>query len=370
MDLKYSNKIPIFYYIQNKEVNMTPMEKIIALCDYLTTTWNPTDLRWGWGEALFTYALCELDSFRGKDRYLHFYKAYCDKYAENLPVVDCSDRAAPALTAFYLYQKTGEKKYKKLTDLALDYIRNSKKIIGDIPNHFGFSSDAGYPQSIWVDSLMMFSYFTAYYGKAVGDEYMLDYAARQPEVFASLLMDEKCGCWYHSYWVEEKTHYPKRKLFWGRGNGWVALSYPMIFEKIGKDNEHANNILSIYKKSIDGILSYRRKDGAFNTIINKKTSYRELSATALISAGIFQGVRLGMLDEKYLNQGYKAYNCCLDSLIFDKNGGVFFPEISRPTVPMQVIPELWYRLLPRGKNWNYGVAALIFAAIQEAKLSA
>lgn len=344
---------------------MTSIEKVCALCDWLTKEWDPAKLRWGWGEALFTYALAELDNHLQTDRYLPFYKAYCDRFVKNKPVVDCSDTAAPALTAFSLYRKTADKQYLELTRLALDYIRDSEKILEGLPNHFGTSKDSKYPCSVWVDSLMMFSYFTAFYGEAVNDAELTEYAAKQPAIFAKYLMDTEEGCWYHAYWVKQATHYPRRKLFWGRGNGWVALSLPMIYEKTG-ETSHSEEIKRIYRASMDGILKYRRKDGAFNTIINKRTTYRELSATALVAAGIYQAVRQKMLPESYLVFADKAYKLCIDSLIIN-NKGVFFPEISRPTVPMQYIPELWYRLMPRGNNWNYGVAALIFAAIQEEK---
>ena len=40
------------------------------------------------------------------------------------------------------------------------------------------------------------------------------------------------------------------------------------------------------------------------------------------------------------------------------------PEISGPTIPMPLSPKLGYLAVPLGKNWSYGVAALIFAAIE------
>ena len=43
------------------------------------------------------------------------------------------------------------------------------------------------------------------------------------------------------------------------------------------------------------------------------------------------------------------------------------PEISGPTIPLPIFPKLGYKLVPLGKNWSYGVAALIFAAIEYKK---
>ena len=345
------------------------LKKVVDLCDYLVKAWTPESLRWGWGEGLFCYALTELDEYLGEDRYLSFVKRYADHYAEHTPVVDCSDTAAPALATYYLFKKTGEQKYKALTDLALEYIRTVPKIVKDeIPNHFGFSKDAAdYPQSVWVDSLMMFSVFTARYGREQGDAALSEYASRLPETFAECLMDPEDGLFYHSYRAEEKRHYPYKKIFWGRGNGWVTTSLPMIMEQLGASDPHYDAIAAIFKRNLDACLRYQRADGAFATVINKpKRTYREFSATLLIACGVYSGIRLGILDESYRAAADKAFDLVNGSILYE-NGGVFLPEISRPTVPMNRIPYLWYKFLPRGKNWNYGVASLIFAAIEKDK---
>jgi unsaturated rhamnogalacturonyl hydrolase len=43
------------------------------------------------------------------------------------------------------------------------------------------------------------------------------------------------------------------------------------------------------------------------------------------------------------------------------------PEISGPTIPLPIFPKLGYKAVPLGKNWSYGVAAMIFAAIEYKK---
>lgn len=346
------------------------MNKIIDLCDYLIKARKPEDLRWGWGEGLFTYALTELDTYLGEDKYTDFVKQYCNKYAQTPPIVDSSDTASPALASYALFKKTNNEDYKKLTDLAIDYIQTAPRILEDATNHFGTSKDAKtYPQSIWVDSLMMFSVFTARYGAETKNKEMLNFAARQPKMFARYLMDKKDNLWYHSYWVKQMTHYPRRKLFWGRGNGWIMTAFPMILEYIGLDHPEAPEIIEIYKKTSDALLKYQRADGTFETVFNKVgKTYRELSATALICGGWLHSLRLGILDAKFYQPAMKGVNECLDSIKYEE-GGVFFPEISRPTVPMKYIPYLWYKFMPRGSNWNYGVAALIFASIERDRLS-
>lgn len=345
------------------------MKKIIDLCDYLTGVWNPEEKRWGWGEGLFAYALTRLDVYLKEDRYLPFVKRYIDRFVKEIPDVNSSDTAAPGLATYYLQKKTGDAAYKMLTDRVTDYIKNTDKIIEDLPNHFGTSKDASdYPLSVWVDSLMMFGVFTVLYGKGEGDKDFEEYGARLPAQFAKYLMDKDDRLWYHCYRVKQHTHYPRRKLFWGRGNGWVIAALPMIVEMLGKDHPRSAEIIKIYQETSAALLKYQRQDGTFETVFNRVgKTYRELSATALIAGGWLDGIAQGILDESiYLGPAIKAYEACENSIIYE-DGGVFFPEISRPTVPMKIIPYTWYRLMPRGRNWNYGVAALVFAALNKQK---
>ena len=104
------------------------------------------------------------------------------------------------------------------------------------------------------------------------------------------------------------------------------------------------------------------EDYTFNTLLKHK-SYRELSATALIAAGWMHSVRCGYLDERFLLPAVRAFEACVEA-IEESEEGIYMPEISGPTIPMPLAPKLGYLAVPLGKNWSYGVAALIFAAIE------
>jgi unsaturated rhamnogalacturonyl hydrolase len=342
---------------------MDVMKRIIQIADDIKNTWDPK-MKWMWGEALFGYALSLLDEHLHEDRYTEFLKAYCDYYVKNPPRVDQSDTSAPGLITYYMSKITNNEDYKKLTDRVIHYIMNEPRLIEDSVNHLGNSLEGKlYPKSIWVDSLMMFSVFPARYAKENNDPQMMDVAARQPRIMSKYMQDEKEHLWYHSYWTTFKTHYPKRKIFWGRGNGWVIAALPMILEQIG-DHVEKDQIIEIFQKTAFALKPYQREDGAFETVINKKgKTYRELSFTALVAAGFMQGYRLNLLDESFYESGKKALNACLDAII-EEDGHFYFPEISGPTIPMPLFPYLGYKFIPKGKNWSYGLAALIFAGIQ------
>ena len=136
----------------------------------------------------------------------------------------------------------------------------------------------------------------------------------------------------------------------------------MILDNIGLDHKEAPEIIELFKKTSEALLSCMNEDYTFNTLLKHK-SYRELSATALISAGWLHGIRCGYLDEKFLAPAIKAFEATVNAIEENENG-VFMPEISGPTIPLPVFPKLGYKMIPLGKNWSYGVAAVIFAAIE------
>ena len=152
------------------------------------------------------------------------------------------------------------------------------------------------------------------------------------------MFNEKEGLWAHSYWVNFKKPFPERNIFWGRGNGWVICAFPMILDNIGLEHKEAPEIIELFRKTSEALLSRMNDDYTFNTLLMDK-SYRELSATALISAGWLHGIRCGYLDKKFLEPAVKAFEACVNAMQ-EGESGVYMPEISGPTIPLPIFPKL------------------------------
>jgi unsaturated rhamnogalacturonyl hydrolase len=338
------------------------LKPIIDLSDSIIRQLEPK-MKWMWGEALLGYALSELDAYMGTERYTGFLKGYCDYYVNNEPRVDQSDTSAPALITYAMEKKTGNSDYARLTNKVLNYIKHEPRVMDDAVNHLGNSPEGKlYPKSIWVDSLMMFSVFTTRYAREKMDQELMTFASRQPRLYASYMQNVQDKLWVHSYWVKGKHPYPKH-LYWGRGNGWVMCSLPMILKYLPEDHREREGIIEIFKETSRALVHYQREDGYFETVLNRPgKTYRESSATALIAAGWFEGARNGWIEPVYGQYALKAYKALLQELIYQE-GEVYMPEISGPTIPLQLLPYIGYKVIPKGKNWSYGVAAMIFAGI-------
>lgn len=340
------------------------IQKVFALADASVQRYAPQKLNWSWGQALYLYGLSQIDTAAGTEKYTAYIRSYYDHHIQKGYRVNTSDTSAPALGAFYLAQKTGEKAYWQVVERIRRYFKEVPKVVEDMPNHLGSGPESWiYPKSIWVDSIMMYGVFTNWYAHVKGDATLKAFAEQQPRKFAKYLFDEEESLFYHSYWTNFQTHYPRQKLFWGRGNGWVMAAIPLFlgYMSEGAEKEYTVNL---FCRHAAALLPYQRADGYFETVFNRVgETYKESSATMLIASGWFYGYRTGLLGEEYYTAAKKAFQAVVDDFE-TKNGLLSMPFISAPTSAIQLIPYFVYKHTPRGNDWPYGLAAAFFAALE------
>ena len=339
------------------------IQKILRLADDSTLRFAPEKLNWSWGQALYLYALARIDTEFGSEKYTDYLRKFYDHHTRKGYRLCSSDTSAPALGALYLAQKTGEPRYWAVVEAVKHYYASAPRVLGDMPNHLGTGIESKiYPKSVWVDSIMMYGVFTNWLADATNDAELRAFAARQPAAFAQYLQDETTGLFYHSYWTKAKTHYPRRPLFWGRGNGWVMAAVPLLMEHLPAEEQP--RVKEIFTRLAQALLPYQREDGYFETVFNRPgETYKESSATMLIAAGWFYGYRMGWLGKEYFDAAVKAFTAVCDDLQI-KDGLRSMPGISAPTSAIQGIPYFVYKHTPRGNDWPYGLAGAFFAALE------
>ncbi|MCL2526848.1 MAG: glycoside hydrolase family 88 protein [Defluviitaleaceae bacterium] len=338
-----------------------------TLAKHLSRRFCPETMKWMWGQGLLNYAFAMIDEAHNTDYFTNFLCRYYNAHIARGYRIVSSDTAAPGLGAFLLWKKTGNPAYLRIAKDVAKYMREAKPIIAHLPNHHGTGIHAyTYPQSIWIDSIMMYGVFASRYGSQQGDAVLVDYAKKQAAVFAKYLRDETSGLFYHSYWTKLKCPYPSKPMFWGRGNGWVMAAIPLLLQYLpeGDDKDATVEVFFRLAKALRG---HQRDDGFFETLLQPRPSYKEASATALIATGFMYGARTGILDKSYALAGKKAFEAVDQSIRKDKHG-LCLPNISAPTIPVPLAPRLGYLLTPRGSNLTYGVAAAIFAALEYERL--
>jgi len=343
------------------------MSKTFTLAKHVINRFTPEQMKWMWGQGLLMYALSLIDEAHGTDNFTPFISRYYNAHLKRGIKIVSSDTLAPSLGAYMLWSKTSRAEYKHIAENAAGYMHTANRILEHLPNHMGTGIYSKmYPKSIWVDSVMMYGVFAGRYSNEQGDNALAEFALRQLPLFEKYLRDEKYGLFYHSYWTYMKKHYPSKPIFWGRGNGWIMAAMPLMLPFL-PEGPMKDEAIRIFRDLARALLPYQLQNGYFETLLHPKgVSYKESSATALIAAGLIYGGRTGILDMECLKAGLKAFKAVEDSICEDKHG-LCLPNISAPTIPVPGLPLAGYLFTPTGKNLTYGLAALIFAALEAGK---
>jgi unsaturated rhamnogalacturonyl hydrolase len=148
---------------------------------------------------------------------------------------------------------------------------------------------------LWDDTLFMAALFLARAGVACGRRDWIDEAVYQFMVHARYLSDPVTGLWYHGWTFNGRHNFAR--AFWARGNAWITVAIPELFELVPdleeKDKRFLSNVLASQVRSLKRL---QRRDGMFHTLLDDPTSPLETSATAGIAYGILRGIDAGILD--------------------------------------------------------------------------
>ena len=106
-----------------------------------------------------------------------------------------------------------------------------------------------------------------------------------------------------------------KKIFWGRGNGWVLAGLARTLEYLPKDYPSYPKYLELFKEMADQISLYQQEDGLWRSSLNEPTWFPnpETSSSGMFCYAMASGVNNGFLDrQKFLPIGNKAWKGLVD----------------------------------------------------------
>ncbi|HEY3595688.1 MAG TPA: glycoside hydrolase family 88 protein, partial [Polyangiaceae bacterium] len=294
----------------------------------------------------------------GTERYRGYAEAYFEHHAGRTRI-RWSDDCPPGLAALELYRVTQRAEHLAAAERVATYLKGARRTRDGGLNHFGVSPMALiYPESMWVDSLMMYGIFAARWGRATGDEDMTRFALQQPPLFAAVLRDSRTGLFRHSWWVRARKAIPSGEGTWLRGNGWVMASLVEVLLATPDGEEGRGPLVTMLRELAKALMPYQLPSGLFATVLGRP-SYEETSGSALCAYGLFQGVRDGHLPASFVEPATRAYRTLLQRLE-KRNGRLSLRDVSAATMPYPI----WvYPLIPRVRDASHGIAAMILAGM-------
>ena len=307
-------------------------EQIQEYIDYLLENsdaehpmWNKELVKWGkqnkWNyiDGCMITALISLYEITGEERYYTFAKDFVDYFVQpdgTIRTYDVEeynlDNINTASNLFFLYDKSGEEKYR----LALDNVR--KQLDGMPRTKEGsFWHKAIYPNQVWLDGLYMAEPFYMKYETRFRKMEKCQDVIHQFKNVEKYMKDPKTGLYYHGYdesremyWSDPETGCSPN--FWLRALGWFSLALVETSQATDETLYYEKRYLQkLFEDLVDALKPFQDESGMFYQVVNRsdaKGNYLETSGTALIAYAILKAVRLGYLAPRYREMGEKAFN--------------------------------------------------------------
>ncbi len=213
----------------------------------------------------------------------------------------------------------------------------------------------------WCDALFMAPPVWARLAKITGERKYLDFMDREYHATYDLLWDKND----HFFW-RDSSFFPKRekngrKLYWGRGNGWVFGGLALMIPDLPQDWQGRPFYLQLFRQMADSLLACQRDDGTWSMgLLGGTDGYpnKETSGTAFFTFGLAWGINNGILDkEKYQPATLKAWQALAGCVTPDGMVGWVQPVGAAPGISY---PD---------KTEVYGTGAFLAAASEVYQLA-
>lgn len=314
----------------------------------------PTSPDFNWGEGVLMVGMVRAGEAVRDERYLEFVRRWTEHWREVglkalLEEKGYCGRWGPAFAVLELNGVMNEERYLTMAhDVASFLLRE-----GTRTSDGGFGHWRGNHQ-LWVDTLYMVCPLLAELGDVMDREEFKAEAARQLVIFARHLQDDQAGLFYHMHDEPAQT---RTTEFWGRGNGWVAMSLVEVLDRLDRGAPYETDLRTILARQAEGLrATWDAETGLWHTVLDRHESYIETSASAMILYSLLRAERLGViepLDPEFVSASWSALAAQIDA-----DGRVI--NVSTGTGPTDYAT---YSAIERG-TYTWGTGAFLLAAAE------
>lgn len=291
-----------------------------------------TSKKWNYEQGLMLETLRKMFYYTGEQKYFDFIKGNLDQYIDangNINTYKVSeyniDNIKPAGAVLFLYQITGEAKYKTAVD-------SLRKQLDGMPRtkSGGFWHKKIYPYQMWLDGIYMGQPFYAEYAKVFNHPEDFDDVTKQIILIYEKTLDEKTGLLYHAWdeskqqkWADPVTGCSPH--FWGRAIGWYVMALVDVLDFLPVEHPNREKIIEILNNVCEALLKVRdSKSKVWYQVLdqgNRKGNYLEASATLMYIYAFAKGYNNGYLPKKFIDEARISYNGALKEFVkLDKDG--------------------------------------------------
>ena len=272
---------------------------------------------WEWPQGVGLYGLVRFWRDGGDPRLRGILDDwYIRALGRGLPALNVNT-TAPMLALALLWERTRDERWRGVLNDWAD------RLMAEAPRTLegGFQhdvSDKVNEGELWDDTIYMMGLFLAAWGEASGRRSLVDEAERQVLVHARYLTDTATGLWFHGWSFARRDNFARAR--WARGNAWITAALADLPELCTLSPSVAAFLDGVLLSQAQALLPLQTEDGAWRTLLDDPSSYRETSATAGIAYGLMKAARLGRLPEAARQAGLRAAGYVMGQI--DEDGTV------------------------------------------------
>ncbi|GAB3454074.1 hypothetical protein GCM10027321_04960 [Massilia terrae] len=152
----------------------------------------------------------------------------------------------------------------------------------------------------WCDALFMAPPAWARLSALTGDPRYLDFAIERWWKTSDYLYDKQEHLFFRDsrYFAQREAN--GKKVFWGRGNGWVLGGLVRMLQYIPENHPQRARFLQQYREMAERIVGLQQADGLWRSSLLDPASYpsRESSGSGLYTYALAWGVNQGLLPKE------------------------------------------------------------------------
>ena len=351
----------------------SPLQYAAEACHSIMGMFTPAELppaaRWHYHQGVFLYGMIQLWQQTGEQKYYDYIKGYADLLIDengNL-LLDRGelDSVQAGLILFTLDEQTEDPRYRKAADKLISVMAALNLTLEG-----GYWHKDKYPNQMWLDGLYMGGAFKMRYGQVYNQPELFEEVLTQERLMRSHMKDTETGLYYHAWdesrqmaWSDQKTGCSPE--FWGRALGWYGLSLVEFLEVLPEEHTGREEIVQALQLLAKALIKFQdQASGLWYQVLDKgemEENWLETSCTSLFTYTLAKGIRLGLLNESYIDAAEMGYKGLLKTVYLNNNGQLILPGICIGT---GVGDYKHYVGRPRSENDLHGMGAFVMACTE------